>query len=139
MKLKYALKSIVEEEGKEILKETRVVNILSDYKSFDEVPASKIILKMLIDDGYTNQLLESDDFASKAEFLSNYFISALGFQADYVYYVFNSISYALGRHESQNDEADHVSILETKRRTLEDIVEIDTFRELKAIDKTYDV
>ena len=43
-----ALRTIIDIEGKEILNDIRLINILDDYKAFEEIPSSKFILKTLI-------------------------------------------------------------------------------------------
>lgn len=124
MKLKYALKSIVEEEGIEILNDIRIINILSDYKSFDEIPASKHIIKLLIVDEYMKRIIGSEG-ASQRESIYHQFVTSSGFQAEYVTFVFNCIIFALGYQDSSINDTDDLSPSEIKRRSLEDIVIID--------------
>ena len=56
MKLQDALKKIIREFGMSVLREKRLLFILSDYKAFDDYPAVKQIMKSIAEDGYGKEL-----------------------------------------------------------------------------------
>ena len=47
MKLQEAIKSIIELKSTSILNNVLVLNILSDYNAFEEIPSSKNVLKKI--------------------------------------------------------------------------------------------
>lgn len=95
MELHLALKNIIETDGVEVVKDIRIVNILSDFNAFDAIPASKYILRAIITDGYSEELLAIGEWNSKSLTLCQKFASLTGFQYDYVKLVFQSIAYGL--------------------------------------------
>ena len=96
MELHKAIRNIVETDGQEIVKDVRLVNILSDFRAFDAIPASKYILRAVIADGYSHKLLAIGAWNSQSENLCNKFVATTGFQNDYAYMVFQSLAYGLG-------------------------------------------
>lgn len=96
MELHKAIRNIVETDGKEIVKEVRLVNILSDFRAFDAIPASKYILRAIISDGYAQKLLAIGAWNSQSENLCSQFVATTGFQSDYALMVFQSLAYGLG-------------------------------------------
>lgn len=91
MPLHEALRYIVETEGTNILSDTRLVNILDDFHAFDELPNIKYILRALIVDGATLQLLSQKDWNS----VESKFKMTTGFIPEMVSYIFQSLSYGL--------------------------------------------
>lgn len=96
MELHKAIKSIIDTDGVEIIKDTRLVNILGDLRTFDSIPASKYILRAIIADGYAQKLLSIGTWNDESERLCNQFILTTGFQNDYVLTVFQSLAFGLG-------------------------------------------
>jgi hypothetical protein len=96
MELHKAIKNIVETEGQEIVKDVRLINILSDFRAFDAIPASKYILRAVIVDGYAQKLLAIGSWNTQSENLCSQFVAMTGFQNDYVSIVFQSLAYGLG-------------------------------------------
>lgn len=96
MELHKAIKSVIETDGQEIVKDVRLVNILSDFQAFDAIPASKYILRAVIADGYSQKLLAIGAWNSQSENLCNQFVATTGFQSDYVSIVFQSLAFGLG-------------------------------------------
>lgn len=96
MELHKAIRNIVETDGKEIVKDVRLVNILSDFRAFDTIPASKYILRAVIADGYAQKLLAIGDWNTQSENLCNQFVASTGFQGDFANMVFLSLAYGLG-------------------------------------------
>ena len=52
MKLHKALQKIVSQFGTEVLQEERLVNLLADYKAFDDYPAMRQVMEALSEGGY---------------------------------------------------------------------------------------
>ena len=91
-----ALKKIIEADGTDIINDVRLVNILCDFKAFDDIPASKYILRAIINDGYSKKLNAIGEWNAKADALCDQFTKSTGFQSDYVYTIFQSFAYGLG-------------------------------------------
>lgn len=96
MELHKALRNIIQTDGPEILKEVRLVNILDDFQAYQDIPASKYILRAIIVDGYSSKLLAIGKWNSEAETLVNKFSSVTGFIPESVSLIFQSISYGIG-------------------------------------------
>ena len=96
MELHIALKNIIETDGADIVKDLRIVNILSDFKAFDDFPVSKYILRAIINDGYSKKLYAIGGWTPETEALCAQFANSTGFQSDYVITIFQSIAYGLG-------------------------------------------
>ena len=45
MDLHLALKNIIQTEGENIIKDTKIIHILNDFNAFQNIPASKYILR----------------------------------------------------------------------------------------------
>lgn len=96
MKLHLALRNIVKTDGPSIITEGRLVNILCDFQAFDDIPASKYVIRAIIDDGYSKKLLRCAKWDMAAQQLSGQFASSTGFQPDIVWTIFQSLAYGLG-------------------------------------------
>lgn len=131
MELHLALKNIIETDGVDILNDVRLVNILNDFKAFDDIPASKYIIRMMISEGYMLRLLENKKWDSKTEVLCSIFSNNTGFQPHISESVFKCIAFALGWYvfecnSSITGNGETGEIVDNKRRTLSDIVSVDT-------------
>jgi len=96
MELHLALRNIVKTDGPSIITEGRLVNILCDFQAFDAIPASKYVMRAIIDDGYSKKLLQCSKWDMTAQQLSGQFASSTGFQPDIVWTIFQSLAYGLG-------------------------------------------
>lgn len=96
MELHLALRNIVKTDGPSIIAEGRLVNILCDFQAFDAIPASKYVMRAIIDDGYSKKLLQCAKWDMAAQQLSGQFASSTGFQPDIVWIIFQSLAYGLG-------------------------------------------
>ena len=96
MKLYEAIKTIVQEFGKEIVTNAKVINVFSDYNAFEESKTFKVILKNLIAEGYMDQLMYVRDWANSQDRIINNFIAATSFNEANASYVINSLAYGLG-------------------------------------------
>lgn len=102
MELHRALQHIIQTEGQDILKETRLVNILDDFNAYQDIPASKYILRAIIAEGYTNKLLALGKWDNNAEMLSQKFSAMTGFVPESVSIIFQSIAWGLSWVNSVN-------------------------------------
>ena len=96
MKLYEAIESVVSDFGKEIITKANVINMLSDYKAFEESRTFKIIIKNLIAEGYMDQLLYMRDWSKTGERTISNFINATSFNEANASYVIKSFAYGLG-------------------------------------------
>ena len=96
MKLYEAIKTIVQEFGKEIVTNAKVINVFSDYNAFEESKTFKVILKNLIAEGYMDQLIYVRDWANSQNRIINNFIAATSFNEANASYVINCLAYGLG-------------------------------------------
>lgn len=96
MPLHIALRNVIQTDGKSIITESRLVNILDDFHAYDVIPASKYILRVVIAEGYSSKLLIIGKWDNKAQQLSDKFASITGFIPGNVNSIFESIAYGLG-------------------------------------------
>lgn len=96
MELYKALKNIIQTEGPEIVKDLRLINILNDFNAYNDIPASKYILRAIIADGYSSKLLSMNIWDNQTEGLIHKFITTTGFVPNSAYLIFQSIAYGLG-------------------------------------------
>ncbi len=99
-KLHETIKMVIDTYGNNIILDSRFINILLDYKAFDEFPSAKYILKAIIADGYANKIMSAGKWNSKTMALCHQFISTTGFQYDLTAMIFQSLAYGLGLKES---------------------------------------
>ena len=57
MELHKAIKEIVVSQGAGMITNIQVINFLMDYQAFKEKPATKLILRAIIDSGYAENIL----------------------------------------------------------------------------------
>lgn len=95
-----AIKEVVDQFGKDIVKDSRLVNILNDIITYSEAPACKAILKEITKSDYCNKLLAIDPQQADWQLIINGLVAEVstkqGYRADIVDYIFSSIIYALG-------------------------------------------
>lgn len=105
-KLGKAILSVVELKDVSILKDSLVINLLSDYSGFSEHPSSKNIFKNVISEGIIDKILfEHSHQLGLSEHSQNYvneLYEKFGFRKDVATYVINSIIVGLG-YEIKND------------------------------------
>ena len=96
MELYTALNRIVKQNGVSILFEGRLINMLTDYNAFEQYPASKNILREIIESKYSQQLYNCMLWNMQAEKLTSEFVAKTGFQKPLSNYVFQCLAYSLG-------------------------------------------
>lgn len=100
MELYNALKRVVELETDDILKDGRLINLLSDFKAYEELPSSKYLLKYMINEGLMASFLLEYQTQKNIELLLASHITLLsntyGFKEYLSDYVIRCIAYCLG-------------------------------------------
>ena len=100
MELHKALKEIVVSKGPAIINNLQIINFLLDYQAFKEKPATKLILRAVIDSGYAEEILSLGTKPSgwhiKFQQYQHDFIDSCGYKEELASYVFESIAYAIG-------------------------------------------
>lgn len=100
MELFNALKKVVELQTEDILKDVKLINILSDFKAYDDMPSSKYLLKYMISEGLMANLLYEYQSQDDLNILLNSQILLLsntyGYKESLADYVVRSLAYALG-------------------------------------------
>lgn len=147
MKLQEAIVSILESKGTNIFKNVLVVNVLSDYNAFVEMPAAKNVLKNMILEGVMDKLLFAHDNNINVQNNFQSYLHELcekyGFREDVSSYVLNSILGGIGyeivkeKLEDKNKEdfiktTKEINIKPGKHLTFRDVEINGTIREICA-------
>lgn len=100
MELHKAIKEIVASKGVEMICNPQIINYLLDYQAFKEKPATKLILRAIIDSGYAENVLaltsDKNGWEMKFKQYQHEFIDSCGYKEELAAYVFDSIAYGLG-------------------------------------------
>lgn len=96
MELHKALRNIIQTDGPDILNDVRLINVLDDFQAYQDIPASKYILRAIISDGFTAKLLALGKWSSDVDQLANKFATITGFVPESVSVICQSIAYGLG-------------------------------------------
>lgn len=100
MELHKAIKEIVVQKGAEMICNPQIINYLLDYQAFKEKPATKLILRAIIDSGYAENILalisDKNGWEIKFRQYQHEFIDSCGYKEELAAYVFDSIAYGLG-------------------------------------------
>ena len=114
MKLHDAVRRSVRQFGISVLKEKRLVFVLSDYRAFDEYPAVKEVMTSIYEEGFGPELfrvaLASDEDDSAylhfARDLKDLLVSRRYFKREFVSYAVDSITFAIGLKDSVTEPRD---------------------------------
>lgn len=102
--LPQALRGIVSEMGEKVIGDIKLVNILADVCSLDEIPAAGSILKKMLADGYGTEILtifENPTWEIKLRMLSSKIANQNGYREDITQYIIDSIAYGLGKLDEE--------------------------------------
>ena len=109
MELYKAIHTILNQYGRNLIAEERLINFLSDFHAFD-VRATRRVMQTFLQMGYGRQVLELDihDSSDKLLKISNisFQLSQEGFQQKHVAYVLDCICYGLGWQGELPEELD---------------------------------
>lgn len=107
MELHKAIKEIVASKGAGIINNIQIINFLLDFQAFKEKPATKLILRDVINAGYAESILalqNTQGWQIKFKQYEHEFIDSCGYKEELTVYVFESIAYALGLNDGGNEE-----------------------------------
>ena len=104
LQLGEAIKRVVESEGLDVVRDFRLVNILDDNHAFMDSESAKHILRVMIEQGYTNKLIDIGKWDKKSQSLYQQFASVKevkeefrnGLDLELVREVFQSVACGLG-------------------------------------------
>lgn len=99
MELHKAVREIIGSKGTEMICNPQIINYLLDYQAFKEIPATKLILKAIIDSGYAENILaliNTTGWEKKFKLYQQEFINSYGYKEDFVTYVFDSMAFGVG-------------------------------------------
>lgn len=96
MELHKALRQIIKSEGKYVLSDKRLLNMLKDLQALDDIQGAKYIIRVIIDNGYGRKFVSSNDDDMKIRSLYIDFIESTGFNSDNVSMIFSSIIFGMG-------------------------------------------
>lgn len=97
-----ALRGIITKEGEKMLEDVKLVNILADLCSLEDMPAANTILKKMLTEGYGTEILtitSNPSWEIKLKMLSAKIASKNGYRSDIVQYIVDSVVYGLGKSE----------------------------------------
>ena len=107
MEIHKAIKEIVASKGADMICKAQIINYLLDYQAFKEKPATKLILRAIIDSGYAENILalcaNNSGWETKFKQYQHDFIDSCGYKEELAAYVFESIAYGLGLN-ARNEE-----------------------------------
>lgn len=108
MKLYEALKEIVKLKGKNIITDSALLNYLNDYHAFEERPASKLVLRDIINGGYSDKILllnnKESSWTIKLKSYEHDFADSCGYKEELVLFVFQSVAYAINLTDKKPGE-----------------------------------
>ena len=113
MKLHESLRKIIRQFGINVLQEKRLMSLLADYKSFDDYPAMKDVMRAVADEGHGKELCRlamdgSDaDYHRYADDVRKSLVRNGHFKESLEGYAVDSISFALGFQALVNEPSDH--------------------------------
>jgi len=95
-----ALRGIISEMGDYVIEDIKLVNILADVCSLEDIPAANNILKKMLSDGYGKEIisiLANPSWEIKMKMLSSRIASRNGFREEITQYIIDSFVYGLGK------------------------------------------
>ena len=113
MKLHESLRKIIRQFGINVLQEKRLMSLLADYRSFDDYPAMKDVMRAVADEGHGRELCRlamdgsDSDFRRYADDVRKSLVRNGHFKETLAGYAVDSISFALGFQASVKEPSDH--------------------------------
>lgn len=107
MELHNAIKEIVVSKGADMICNPQIINYLQDYQAFKEKPATKLILRDVINAGYGESVLalqNDQGWKIKLKQYQHEFIDSCGYKEELAVYVFESLAFAIGLNMNENQE-----------------------------------
>lgn len=107
MELHKAIKEIVTSRGAQMVGNIQIINFLLDYQAFKEKPATKLILRDIINSGYAEEILSLDatetGWQTKFKKYQHEFIDSCGYKEELATYVFEAIAFGIGLNIGDNE------------------------------------
>lgn len=119
---------------------TTISNIVADYSGYDDLPATKQVLKDFVSNGYGEKVLSLYSsklpWQKKMQSYASEFSDKTGFKEDLVKYVFECIEYGLGwiKDEPSYNQSGQQS---AKKDYTEDLTGVDLDKQLILMQKEY--
>ncbi len=113
MRLEEALRKAIRQFGVSVLREKRLLFILSDLRAFEEYPAARQVLAAIVSDGAGKELCrlflddDREGCISYARSLGKSLSEESRFRRDLALYAADSILFALGLTKSVTEPSDH--------------------------------
>lgn len=96
-----SIRNVIQQYGKEVVKDIRLSNILDDVASFDDIPAAKPVLRTILKAGYGEKLLsDSQELQLKINAYVSDICQSFGYQTPIVHFLLCAIAYGLGKLET---------------------------------------
>ena len=110
--LHIGIKDIIQMNGVETIRTVLLANILADYSAYDEYPATKVILKDVLTNGFGQRIFDAfkksgNSSLAEIEKIKQDYSKATKFKKDVVNYVFDSICYGLGLKTSVKEPSNN--------------------------------
>lgn len=112
MPLHEALREILDKEGKEILTDLQLINILDEYKAFDGFPSSKFILKSFILEGFSNSILSVTDWNVSIDLIITKFSHNTGIIKENIKKIMECLAYGLHEKNSISMHSNNIKTSE---------------------------
>lgn len=95
------IKDIIQTIGAAPIRTVQLANILADYSAYDEYPATKIVLKDILTNGFGQRIYDAFIKSGmkslpEIEKIKQYYSKNTKFKKDVINYIFDSICYGLG-------------------------------------------
>lgn len=106
------IKDIIQANGVEPIRNIQLANILADYSAYDEYPATKVVLKDVLTNGFGQKIYDVFNKSGKSslaeiEKIKQDYSKTTKFKKDVVNYVFDSICYGLGLKTSVKEPSNN--------------------------------
>ena len=120
--LPQALRGVVSKMGENVIGDIKLVNVLADVCTLEDIPAAGSILKKMLADGYGTEIIaifENPTWEIKLRMLSSKIANQNGYREDITQYIIDSIAYGLGRLEEEPKAIRTTSVLSQSVADLE--------------------
>ena len=123
MNLDQAIKKIISDHGADILKERRLVSMLSDLQAFGQLPYAANMLKLIYANGYGTKIhqLYCNKDKSETDALLNTLRNKLGFDVEMLGKVLYAFSLPVSKGHKQKQNTQKVSVPRQKMNQNNDL------------------
>lgn len=109
MKLNQAIAKAVQDFGNKILKDTKLIGILSDYEAFDDMPSAKDMLRQIYQKGYGVQIYNAYTARDVMQInaIRKAIVDRYGYDSKNVTQIFNGFNLAFGLKPIEEESSSH--------------------------------